>query len=329
MTQTVGDFIIQRLVAWGVTRVYGYSGDGINGVMRGLRRSQRGPRFIQPRHEELSGFMACAHAKFTGTPGVGIATSGPGAVHLLNGLYDAKKDHMPALALVGQQARMSLGADYQQEIDLISLYKDVAGDYVHMIADAPAARHIIDQAMRIAIARSVVTAVIVPNDVQDLPMADPPRAHGATFSGIGYRAPRLMPKAVDLDAATAILNEGKKVAILAGAGCKHAVDEVLELADKLGAGLAKAILAKTLFPDDIEYVTGTIGLLGTEPSAAMMAGCDTLLLIGTRFTYAEFLPEEGQARAVQIDIDAEALGLRYPTEINLHGDAKATVALLT
>ena len=328
MAQTVGDFIIQRLHDWGVERVYGYSGDGINGVMAGLRRAENGPRLIQPRHEELAAFMASAHAKFTGTPGVCIATSGPGAIHLLNGLYDAKKDHMPAVAIVGQQARMSLGTDYQQEIDLISLYKDVAGDYVHMVSVPEQTRHLVDQAMRIAIGRRTVTAIIVPNDIQDMPMEAPPRAHGAVFSGMGYNKPRTLPDTVDLDAAANLLDAGDKIAILAGAGCKHAADEVLALADKLGAGIGKAILAKTMIPDDVEYVTGTVGLLGTEPSQDMMAGCDTLLLIGTRFPYAEFLPEEGQARAVQIDIDAEALGLRYPTEINLAGDAKATVAAL-
>lgn len=329
MAYTVSDFIIERLCAWGIERVYGYSGDGINGVMSALRKAEGNIRMIQPQHEELGAFMASAHAKFTGKPGVCISTSGPGAVHLLNGLYDAKKDHMPAVAIVGQQARMSLGTDYQQEIDLTSLYKDVAGDYVHMVSDAPQARHLIDQAMRIAIARRTVTAIIVPNDIQDLPMEEPPAEHGAVFSGIGYRTGELRPHNDDLDAAAKLLDEGDKVAVLAGAGCKNAVDEVLELADKLGAGVAKAILAKTMIPDDEAFVTGTIGLLGTRPSQEMMDNCDTLLMVGTRFPYAEFLPASDQARAVQIDIDAESLGLRYPTEINLHGDARATVAALT
>ncbi|HDZ37260.1 MAG TPA: thiamine pyrophosphate-requiring protein [Marinobacter sp.] len=329
MTQTVSDFIVERLAAWGVERVYGYSGDGINGMMAALRRANGQPRMIQPQHEELGAFMASAHAKFTGMPGVCIATSGPGAVHLLNGLYDAKKDHMPAVAIVGQQARMSLGTDYQQEIDLVSLYKDVAGNYVHMVSTPAQARHLIDQAIRIAMARRTVTAIIIPNDVQDLPMEQPPAEHGAVFSGIGYRIPDMLAHQDDLDAAAKVLNEGKKVAILAGAGCKNAVDEVLALADKLGAGVAKAILAKTMIPDDVDYVTGTIGLLGTRPSQDMMNDCDTLLMIGTRFPYAEFLPESGQARAVQIDLDAESLGLRYPTEVNLQGDARSTVMALT
>ncbi|MGN8159070.1 thiamine pyrophosphate-requiring protein [Salinisphaera sp. SWV1] len=329
MSRTVGDFIVARLREWGVTRCYGYSGDGINGVMAGLRRAESGPRLIQPRHEELAAFMASAHAKFTGTPGVCISTSGPGAIHLLNGLYDARKDHVPAVAIVGQQSRMSLGTDYQQEIDLISLYKDVASDYVHMVSDPRQTRHLVDQAMRIAIGRRAVTALIVPADIQDAPMAQPPATHGATFSGIGYNPPVTCPAEADLEAAARILDEGERVAILAGAGTKDAVDEVLALADKLGAGVAKAILAKTMIPDDVDCVTGAIGLLGTEPSADMMAGCDTLLMIGTRFPYAEFLPADDQARAVQIDIDAEALGLRYPTEVNLHGEAKATAAALT
>lgn len=327
MSETVSDFVVKRLHEWGVERVYGYSGDGINGMMDALRKADA-PRLIQVRHEELAGFMASAHAKFTGLPGVCVVTSGPGAVHLLNGLYDAKKDHVPAVAILGQQARASLGTDYQQEIDLISLYKDVAGNYVHMVAAPESARHMVDQAVRIATARRTVTAVIIPNDVQDLPMVEPPAAHGSVFSGVGYNTPRWLPHEDDLDAAAAVLNEGAKVAVLAGAGCKHAVDEVLELADKLGAGVAKAILAKTMIPDDVEYVTGTMGLLGTRPSQDMMNDCDTLLMIGTRFPYAEFLPADDQARGVQIDIDAEALGLRFPTEVNLQGDTKTTVTEL-
>lgn len=329
MGQTVSDFIVERLKNWGIERVYGYSGDGINGMMSALRRAEPDIRLIQPQHEEIGAFMACAHAKFTGQPGVCISTSGPGAVHMLNGLYDAKKDHMPVVAIVGQQARMSIGSDYQQEIDLGALFKDVAGDYVHMVSDAPQARHLIDQAMRIAMAKRTVTCIIIPNDVQDLPMEMPPESHGAVFSGTGYRKPSWLPAPQDLDDAAAILDEGKKVAILAGAGCKHAVDELLALADKLGAGVAKALLAKMMVPDDVEFVTGTMGLLGTRPSQDMMDDCDTLLMVGTRFPYAEFLPSASKVRAVQIDIDAEALGLRFPTEVNLHGDASSTLAALT
>ena len=328
MAATVSDFIVSRLHEWGVKRLYGYSGDGINGVMSALRRADGAPRLIQPRHEEVAAFMACAHAKFSDGVGVCVATSGPGAVHLLNGLYDARKDHMPVVAIVGQQARMSLGTDYQQELDLMALFKDVAGAYVQMVTEPAQARHVIDQAMRIALSRRTVTCVILPNDVQDLPMEDPPREHGAVFSGIGYRFPRLVPEPADLDTAAEILNRGRKVAILAGAGVKHAVEELLRVADLTGAGIAKAILAKTMVPDDLPGVTGAIGLLGTEASDRMMKECDTLLLVGTRFPYVEFLPAPGQARAVQIDVAPEALGVRYPTEINLHGDAGATLAAL-
>ncbi|MCE8031681.1 thiamine pyrophosphate-requiring protein [Billgrantia tianxiuensis] len=328
MQPTVSDFLVSRLREWGVERLYGYSGDGINGFMSALRRAEGNPRLIQPRHEEVAAFMACGHAKFSDQVGVCVATSGPGAVHLLNGLYDARKDHMPAVAIVGQQARKSLGTDYQQELDLMALFKDVASEYVQMVTEPAQARHVIDQAMRIALARRTVTCVILPNDVQDLPMEDPPREHGAVFSGVGYRFPQQLPEPADLDAAAAILNQGEKVAILAGAGVKHAVDELIRVADLTGAGIAKAILAKTMVPDDLPGVTGAIGLLGTEASDRMMKECDTLLMVGTRFPYVEFLPEPGQARAVQIDVVPEALGVRYPTEINLHGDAGATLAAL-
>ncbi|WP_445157594.1 thiamine pyrophosphate-requiring protein [Halomonas sp. E14] len=328
MQPTVSDFIISRLREWGVERLYGYSGDGINGVMSALRRADGNPRLIQPRHEEVAAFLACAHAKFSDTVGVCVATSGPGAVHLLNGLYDARKDHMPTVAIVGQQARKSLGTDYQQELDLMALFKDVASEYVQMVTEPAQARHVIDQAMRIATARRTVTCVILPNDVQDLPMEDPPMEHGAVFSGVGYRFPSQVPATADLDTAAEILNSGKKVAILAGAGVKHALDELIRVADLTGAGIAKAILAKTMVPDDLPGVTGAIGLLGTEASDKMMKECDTLLMVGTRFPYVEFLPEPGQARAVQIDVVPEALGIRYPTEINLHGDAGATLAAL-
>ncbi|MBA2777365.1 thiamine pyrophosphate-requiring protein [Billgrantia kenyensis] len=328
MQPTVSDFLVSRLREWGVERLYGYSGDGINGVMSALRRADGAPRLIQPRHEEVAAFMACGHAKFSDQVGVCVATSGPGAVHLLNGLYDARKDHMPTVAIVGQQARMSLGTDYQQELDLMALFKDVASEYVQMVTEPAQARHVIDQAMRIAIARRTVTCVILPNDVQDLPMEDPPMEHGAVFSGVGYRFPAQLPEPADLDAAAEILKSGKKVAILAGAGVKHAVDELIRVADLTGAGIAKAILAKTMVPDDLPGVTGAIGLLGTEASDRMMRECDTLLMVGTRFPYVEFLPEPGQARAIQIDVVPEALGVRYPTEVNLHGDAGATLAAL-
>lgn len=328
MAETVGDFIIQRLRDWGVNRIYGYPGDGINGLMGALNRAEDKMQFVQTRHEENAAFMACAHAKYSGEVGVCMATSGPGAIHLLNGLYDADKDHQPVVAIVGQQARTAMGSGFQQEVDLQALYKDVAREYVQTAMVPAQVRHLIDEAVRIATAKRSVTCIIVPNKLQEEPMEPPPRQHGSTFSGIGYSSPVVVPQADDLQRAADVLNEGKKVAILVGAGMRGASREVTSVADLLGAGVAKAILAKTMLSDDLPYVTGSIGLLGTEPSADMMASCDTLLMIGTTFPYAEFLPEEGQARGVQIDINPANLGVRYPNEVNLHGDTKATLEAL-
>ena len=331
MSQTVSDFIIERLYAWDIRRIYGYPGDGINGFMGALGRAQdseHAVRFIQTRHEEEAAFMACAHAKWTGEPGVCMATSGPGAIHLLNGLYDARKDHMPVLALVGQQARQGLGSHYQQEVDLTSLFKDVAREYVQQASVPAQARHLVDQAVRIARGRRAVTCLIFPNDLQEATYEEAPREHGSTFSGVGYSLPNVVPTGEDLRRAAEVLNEGEKVSILVGAGVKNAVDEVLEVADVLGAGIAKALLAKTMVPDDLPFVTGAIGLLGTEPSSNMMQECDTLFMIGTSFPYAEYLPKEGQARGVQIDIEPRNLGIRFPNEVNLQGDSKATLQAL-
>ena len=328
MSDTVGDFVVKRLHEWGISRIYGYPGDGINGIFGALRRHDDKVRFIQARHEELSAFMACAHAKFTGDVGVCIATSGPGAIHLLNGLYDAKKDHMPVVAIVGQQATTAMGADFQQEVDLISLFKDVAGDYVHMCTTPSQARQLVDQSIRIAKANKSVTCIIFPNDVQEEDMADPPRKHGATFTGVGYSFPNIVPKDEDLKRAAQVLNDGEKVAMLVGAGAREATDEVIQVADLLGAGVAKALLGKDVVPDDLPFVTGAIGLLGTKPSWDLMQECDSLLMVGTSFPYSEFLPEEGQARGVQIDIQGRKLGLRYPMEVNLQGDARSTLQAL-
>ncbi|HYD96789.1 MAG TPA: thiamine pyrophosphate-requiring protein [Noviherbaspirillum sp.] len=328
MASTVGDFLLQRLHAWGVTRLYGYPGDGINGIMGALGR-QDAIDFVQTRHEELAAFMACAHAKFTGEVGVCLATSGPGAIHLLNGLYDAKLDHQPVVAIVGQQQRMALGGDYQQEIDLLSLFKDVAHEYVQMATTPEQVRHLVDRALRIAREQRTVTCLILPNDVQELDAVTvPPREHGSVHSGIGETMRAGVPDEEGLRLAAAILNGGKKVAILAGAGALHATDELIEVADVLGAGIAKALLGKAAVPDDLPFVTGAIGMIGTKPSFDMMNGCDTLLIVGSSFPYSEFLPEEGRARAVQIDIDGRMLGLRYPVECNLVGDARQTLRAL-
>jgi pyruvate dehydrogenase (quinone) len=331
MSQTVGDYLLDRLAIWGVNRIYGYPGDGINGLMGAFGRSSNGrrPEFIQTRHEEMAAFMACAHAKFTGELGVCMATSGPGAIHLLNGLYDAKLDHQPVVAIVGQQARAGLGGNYQQEVDLVTLFKDVAHEYVQMAYEPAQIRHLVDRACRIALAERSVTALIVPNDLQDADaVPTPPRKHGTVHSGPGYTAPRVVPAETELDRAAEILNEGQRVAMLVGQGALHATEEVAAIAETLGAGVAKALLGKAVLPDDLPYVTGSIGLLGTKPSWDMMQDCDTLLMVGSSFPYSEFLPEEGQARGVQIDIDGRMLGIRYPMEVNLVGDSAETLRAL-
>ncbi|MBV4499580.1 thiamine pyrophosphate-requiring protein [Pseudomonas shirazensis] len=327
MAITVSDFLVERLRQWGVTRIFGYPGDGINGVFGALRRAGS-IDFVQCRHEEMAAFMASAHAKFTGELGVCIATSGPGASHLLTGLYDARMDHMPVLAIVGQQARTALGGHYQQELDLVSMFKDVAGAFVQQAAAPSQVRHLVDRAVRTAIGERKVTALILPNDLQELAYEEPARAHGTLHSGIGFSKPKVVPYDADLQRAADALNAGKKVAILVGAGALQAGEQVQAVAEKLGAGVAKALLGKAVLPDDLPWVTGCIGLLGTEPSFKLMEECDTLLMIGSGFPYAEFLPKEGQARGVQIDLAPDMLSLRYPMEVNLVGDAADTLAAL-
>ncbi|MDN5864578.1 MAG: thiamine pyrophosphate-requiring protein [Gammaproteobacteria bacterium] len=329
MSEMVSDFLLKRLSDWGVQRIFGFPGDGINGITGALNRAGDRFQFVQVRHEEMAAFMACAHAKFTGEIGVCLATSGPGAIHLLNGLYDAKKDHQPVLAIVGQQAQASLGGDYQQEVDLNALYKDVAGEYVHIASSPAQIRHLVDRAIRIARAERTVTALIIPSDLQTQKAVETPaRSHGTVHSGLGYSAPRIVPGEDDLKRAAEVLNEGKKVAMLVGAGALGAVDEVIETAEKLGAGVAKALLGKASVPDDLPYVTGCIGLLGTNASWEMISKCDTFFMIGSAFPYSEFLPEEGQARGVQIDISARMVGIRYPMEVNLVGDSAETLRAL-
>lgn len=294
MAQLVGDFILERLHAWGVTRIYGYPGDGINGIVGALDRAEDKIDFVQVRHEEMSAFMACGHAKFTGEVGVCLATSGPGAIHLLNGLYDAKMDHTPVVAIVGQQDRRALGGHYQQEVDLINLFKDVASEYVHMASVPDQVRHLIDRAVRIAKDQRTVTCVIVPNDVQEMDaVTEPAHEHGTIHSGVGYSEPTVVPRDDDLDKAAQILNSGDKIAMLIGAGAKHAEDELMEVAEILGAGVAKALLGRQVLDDSLPYVTGPIGLLGSKPSWDLMMDCDTLLMVGTSFPYSEFLPKEG------------------------------------
>ncbi|MFT0167658.1 thiamine pyrophosphate-requiring protein [Paraburkholderia mimosarum] len=328
MATTVSDFIVERLYQWGVRRMFGYPGDGINGMFGALRRSGEKIAFVQARHEEMAAFMASAHAKFTGELGVCIATSGPGAAHLLTGLYDARLDHMPVLAIAGQQARAALGAHYQQEVDLAAMFKDVAGAFVQQASVPAQVRHMVDRAVRIALSRRTVTALILPNDLQELEYEPPPRKHGTAHSGVGYVAPEVVPRHEDLARAAEVLNAGRRVAMLVGAGAMNATDEVIAVADRLGAGVAKALLGKAVVPDDLPWVTGSIGLLGTKPTDEMMSACDTLLMVGSGFPYSEFLPKEGDARGVQIDIDAGMLSVRYPMEVSLVGDSAATLRAL-
>jgi pyruvate dehydrogenase (quinone) len=329
MSETVADFVLQRLHAWGVRTLYGYPGDGINGFLGALERATDSVRFVQVRHEEIAAFMAAAHAKFSGEVGVCMATSGPGAIHLLNGLYDAAMDNQPVVAIVGQQKRMSLGADYQQEVDLQGLFKDVAFQFCQTCMHPAQARTLIDRAMRIAYATKSVTCVIFPNDVQEEDAVESaPREHGAVFTGVGYTTPRIVPSDSELDRAAEILNSGQRVAMLVGAGALHAKIEVAQVAELLGAGVAKALLGKAVLPDNLPFVTGSIGLLGTKPSDLMMQNCDTLLMVGTSFPYAEWLPKEGQARIVQIDINPRKLAIRVPAESVLHGDARETLEAL-
>jgi pyruvate dehydrogenase (quinone) len=324
----VSDFVWQRLHDWGLKRVFGYPGDGVGGLDVALEKARDKLDYVQVRHEEMAAFMASGHAKFTGEVGLCYATSGPGAIHLLTGLYDAKMDHVPVVAIVGQQARTAIGASYQQEVDLQSLFKDVAGDFVATASVPGQVRHLIDRAVRIASTRRTVTCVILPNDLQGLPYEDPPVAHGTTHTGIGYAGPALLPADEHLRAAAAVLNAGKKVAMLVGAGALAATDEVIAVAETLQAGIAKALLGKAAVPDDLPFVTGCIGLLGTKPSWDMMQGCDTLLMVGSAFPYSEFLPKPGSARGVQIDIDGTMTSLRYPMEVNLIGDSATTLRAL-
>jgi pyruvate dehydrogenase (quinone) len=329
MAKNVAQFMLERLSDWGVRRIYGYPGDGINGLLGAFHEVGDRIEFTQMAHEEIASFAACAHAKFTGEVGVCMATSGPGAVHLLNGLYDAKLDHQPVVAIVGQQKRMSLGGHFQQEIDLISLYKDVASEYVHYCMAPAQAAHLIDGAIRTAKATRSVTCIIVPDDVAEAEYQEPPRQHGAVYSSEEYPAPpRVISQEQDVRRAAAVLNAGEKVAMLIGQGAFNAAEEVKEVADILGCGVAKALNGRAALPDDLPYVTGSIGLLGTKPSNEMMENCDTLLMVGSSFPYSEWLPEPGQARGVQIDIDGKMVGLRYPMEVNLIGDSKETLRAL-
>lgn len=329
MTETVGDYILHRLRDWDVEQVFAYPGDGINGIVTAFGKADNTPRFVQARHEEMAAFAAVGYAKFSGRVGVCMATSGPGAIHLLNGLYDAKLDHVPVVAIVGQTARSAMGGSYQQEIDLQSLFKDVASDYLVEVNVAEQLPNALDRAIRVALANRAPTALIVPADLQEEKYTAPQHA----FKQVPSSPPSVpvamvTPPEAELTRAAEVLNAGEKVAILVGQGARSAAAQVRDMAELTGAGVAKALLGKDVLPDDLPYVTGAIGLLGTRPSYELMRDCDTLLIVGSNFPYSQFLPEFGQARAVQIDIDGRFIGMRYPTEVNLVGDASATLTAL-
>jgi pyruvate dehydrogenase (quinone) len=328
MAQTVADYLLERLREWNVHQVFAYPGDGINGLLAAWGRADNRPQFVQTRHEEMAAFSAVGYAKFSGQVGVCAATSGPGAIHLLNGLYDAKLDHVPVVAIVGQTERSAMGGSYQQEVDLLSLFKDVCSDYVQMCTVPQQLPNLVDRAIRIAMSEHAPTCLIFPSDVLELPYEPPEHAFKQVPSSTGMARATVVPEDAYVRAAADLLNAGEKVAILAGQGARDCRDELTEVADLLGAGVAKALLGKDVLPDDLPFVTGSIGLLGTTPSYEMMMGCDTLLTVGSNFPYTQFLPKLDQARAVQIDHSGKWIGMRYPYEINLVGDARMTLRAL-
>ncbi len=328
MSTTVADYLLSRLREWGVDKVFAYAGDGINPLLGAWGRADNKPQFIQSRHEEMSAFEAVGYAKFSGKVGICAATSGPGAIHLLNGLYDAKLDHVPVVALVGQTNQSAMGGSYQQEVDLMTLYKDVASEYIEMVTVPQQLPNVLDRAIRVALTKRTCTALIFPADVQEMPYSPPEHAFKQVPSSLGFEWPVVSADPDGVRRAAEVLNAGSKVAILAGQGARGARQQLIEVANRLGAGVAKALLGKDVLPDDLPFVTGSIGLLGTRPSYEMMRDCDTLLIVGSSFPYTQFLPALDQARSVQIDIDSSMIGMRYPNEVNLIGDAASTLAAL-
>jgi pyruvate dehydrogenase (quinone) len=328
MSQTVADYLLERLRAWGVEKVFGFPGDGINGILAAWGRADNDPMFVQARHEEMAAFEAVGYAKFTGRVGFCVATSGPGAIHLLNGLYDAKLDHVPVVAIVGQTSRSAMGGSYQQEVDLITLFKDVAGEYVQMVTVPEQLPNVLDRAIRVAEAERTPTAIIIPSDVQELEYVAPGHAFKMVPSSMGTHWPSVSPDDAGIREAAQLLNAGTKVAILAGQGARGAREELMQVADLLGAGVAKALLGKDVLSDELPYVTGSIGLLGTRPSYDLMMGCDTVLTVGSNFPYTQFMPPLEQAKGVQIDIDGKYIGMRYPYDVNLVADARSALQAL-
>ncbi|KAA0101023.1 thiamine pyrophosphate-requiring protein [Mycolicibacterium sp. P1-18] len=328
MKDTVADVLLARLRVWNIKQVFGFPGDGINGLLAAWGRADNDPQFVQARHEEMAAFEAVGFAKFSGQVAVCAATSGPGAVHLLNGLYDAKLDHVPVVAIVGQTERSAMGGSYQQEIDLLTLFKDVCSDYVQMCTVPRQLPNLIDRAIRTAISESAPTCLIIPSDVFDLAYEPPEHAFKQVPSSVGMSNSAMTADRGAIRAAADLLNAGARVAMLVGQGARGCVAELTEVANLLGAGVAKALLGKDVLSDDLPWVTGSIGLLGTIPSYNLMMGCDTLLTVGSNFPYTQFLPKLDQARAVQIDRSGKWIGMRYPYELNLVGDAKDTLRAL-
>ncbi len=326
--QEVADYLLERLRAWDVEHVFAFPGDGINGILAAFGRADNQPKFIQARHEEMSAFEAVGYAKFTGRVGVCMATSGPGAMHLLNGLYDAKLDHVPVVAIVGQTNRSAMGGSYQQEIDLISLFKDVASDYVQMVTVPEQLPNVLDRAIRVALTQRAPTALIIPSDVQELPYSPPTHAFKMVPSSLGIEWPAIAPDDAAIARAAADPQRRQEGRHAGRQRRARAREELVEVAELLGAGAAKALLGKDVLSDELPWVTGSIGLLGTRPSYEMMRDCDTLLTVGSSFPYTQFLPEFGQCRAVQIDVDGRMIGMRYPYEINLVADAKSALRAL-
>ncbi|WP_185994258.1 thiamine pyrophosphate-requiring protein [Nocardioides campestrisoli] len=325
----VADLVVERLRAWGVDRLFGYSGDGINPVMGALRRAGGDPEFVQARHEENAALMAVGHAKYTGGVGVMVSTQGPGAVHLLNGLYDAKLDHQPVVAIVGQQPTTALGAEYQQEIDLTSLFKDVAAQYVQAVLAPEQAAMVLDRAFRTALATRSPCVVILPHDVQAEPAPEePPHEHGVVPTAPSWRPPRVLAADEDLAEAAAVLNAGQRVALLVGQGARDAGDQVRAVAERLGGGVTTSLLGKPWWDETLPTSCGVMGHLGTTASGWLMDQCDTLLVVGSNDPWTEFYPAPGQARAVQVDLDGRHVGNRYPVEVGLVGDAAETLAAL-
>jgi pyruvate dehydrogenase (quinone) len=327
--ETVGESVVKRLVAWGVDTVFGLPGDGINGLMEGFRRHAEELRFVLVHHEEAAAFMATGYAKATGRLGVCCATSGPGAIHLLNGLYDAKLDHAPVLAITGMQETAVLGSAYQQEVHTDRLYADVAG-YNLMVTNPQQLPGVVDLAIRNALSKRTVAHLSFPNDLQVAPVTEDPYQHvgpgAAPQSAPTLSLPPRPAARDDLERAAQVLNAGRKVAMLVGVGARHARAEVLAVAERLGSPVVKTLPGKMVVPDDHPLTTGGLGLLGTKPSEELMEDCDTLLMVGTSFPYSTHLPPPDQVRMVQIDADPTLIGLRLPAEAPVLGDAKLALA---